>query len=774
MKHAFRLKTICLLLLGMLCTVSVSGMAEPEIYTCESNGFGGSITVTIGVENGQIVDCTIIGEGETPAIGGKTLPEFETQIVERQGQVDSISGATVTSNGVRAALQQAMTQAGLLESNNAVMVPGTYIGEAHGFSYIDYVTISISVSDTEIKDIHLMDHFMKDMDSYENRYLCTGAFERMAPQILEYQSLDVDAVTGATSSSNGIRNAVRNALTSAYCAGGLSTEEAAAAVNEHFTGRKAAKKEDTVELHYDVVVIGAGASGSIASLTALEKGASVLNIEKTFRWGGQSMMTGGPKVYNENTTPEQAEEILAGYNMLISSSRYGPDVEWNDPAYQAEHADVFTPVNGEAYKAVVPASGKAVRTLLENGMKLFILEFSPDPDVVNAFMANLTIDSCISVEDTAEFPSFGMGTTVNYYMGEEYFDRIFESYVQKGGHYLLNTTAKELIYADDTKQQITGVRAYGDDGTTYVVYADAVILASGGYGGNEELMDLWAAGGDEWTYYGWQGNDGDGILMALDAGANPYNLDAYPMSHQRMGYDFVTKFDIQMTEAGQPWSPNDLAIVLACNSDGVFITEDGTNFRSEELGSMNGFAGSMGTYFIGSSYYVVYSDEQLEAYRTQGVKENNMAFMNVGFGVPVNYPLGDWVDNVLGEAMDQNWAWKVASLAEGNQLLDLPEGTLEAAYSADPTELNSAGDTGYTIMRCKGLAISSCGGIQVNGKMQAVRPDGTAIDNLFVTGNDAFGNIMSTGAEYPIGGDAGMFVFGSGSIAGEEAALLTK
>ena len=77
-------------------------------------------------------------------------------------------------------------------------------------------------------------------------------------------------------------------------------------------------------------------------------------------------------------------------------------------------------------------------------------------------------------------------------------------------------------------------------------------------------------------------------------------------------------------------------------------------------------------------------------------------------------------------------------------------------------------------MRCKGLAISSCGGIQVNGKMQAVRPDGTAIDNLFVTGNDAFGNIMSTGAEYPIGGDAGMFVFGSGSIAGEEAALLTK
>ena len=58
--------------------------------------------------------------------------------------------------------------------------------------------------------------------------------------------------------------------------------------------------------------------------------------------------------------------------------------------------------------------------------------------------------------------------------------------------------------------------------------------------------------------------------------------------------------------------------------------------------------------------------------------------------------------------------------------------------------------------------------------MQAIRTDGTVIENLFIAGNDGLGNIMATGAEYPIGGDAGMFVIGSGSIAGEEAAKISK
>jgi len=748
--------------------------SEVSSYAGTATGFGGDVTVCIEVQDGKISAATVTGEEETPDVGGKYLAQFESQIVENQGKIDAVAGATVTSNAVKAALQQAMGEAGLAETASYTMKAGTYEGKAHGFSCIDYVTVEVTVSDKEIQDIELVDTFQDDMDSYENRYMCGGAFETLKPQIMEYQSIGVDSVTGATGSSNGIKNAVRDALEQAFQANGLSEEEAASGVNAMFTTNKPEKKTDVVQLEYDVVVVGAGGAGTIASLTAIDQGVSVLNIEKTFRWGGQSMFTGGPKAYNAETTEEEAQAILEEYEQIIMDSRYGEDTKWNDPDYQAAHADEYTPVNGEAYKAVVPASGKAVKTLVENGMCLYTLAFSPDPEEVDKMMAQIDETWGLTTEEIEEFPSTGMGSTVNYYMGEVYFQKAFESFQEKGGECLLNTTAKELIYKDDTKSEIVGIRAYGDDGTTYEVYAKAIVLATGGYGGNEELMDEWAIGGESWIYYGWQGNDGDGILMALDAGANPYNLEAYPMSHQRMGYQFITQFDTQTTEEGRVWSPNDLTVVLACNGDGVHVTEDGEAFDVTTMGSMNGFAGSMGTYYIGSSYYAIYSEDQLEEYRQNGMEDTTMGFMNVGEGIPQNYPLGDWVDTVLAEAEKQGWAWKVSSLEEGDDLLGLEQGTLAAAYAAEGSELNHDGDEGYVIIRCCGLAISSCGGVEVNGQMQAVRPDGTAIENLFIAGNDGFGNIMSTGAEYPIGGDAGMFVFGSGSIAGEQAATLAN
>lgn len=480
-------------------------------------------------------------------------------------------------------------------------------------------------------------------------------------------------------------------------------------------------------------------------------------------------------------------------------------------------------MNAEAYKAVIPASGKGAKILMENGMHFInpVMDFSamagggmpdmsggipdmgggmpdmgggmPDmgsgmPDMgggipdMSGGMPNMedmgamiaaNDANALSPEAADSFASSGSGTSLNYSMAEKYYSIVFDNYVLKGGDYLLNTSAKELIYEDESKAKVVGVRAYGDDGTTYEIYADAVILATGGYGGNEELMDQWAKGGDDWLYYGWQGNDGDGILMAMDAGANPYNLEAYPMSHQRMGHQFITKFDVQKTESGREWSPNDLTVVLAANDDGVYVTESGENFITDAMGTMGGFYGSMGTYYIGSSYYVVYSEDQLEEYRQHGMKQTSMGFQNVGKGIPRDYPLGDWVDVVLNEAKDQGWAWNVSSLEEGDQLLGLEKGTLAAAYAADGTELNHSGDKSYTIIQCCGLAISSCGGVEVNDKMQAVREDGSPIENLFVVGNDGFGNIMATSAEYPIGGDAGMFVFGSGSIAGEQAAALS-
>lgn len=751
---------------------TVGGGTVSGTFTGMAQGFGGEIKVTLTIEHNQIVDCILEGNSETTDVGGKYIPQFQEDIVRNNGEVDVVSGATVTSNGVKAAVQNALSSAGLGSNSAFLMKPGTYRGKAHGFSCIDYVQVSVNVTEDRITDIHLLDTFQTDRDSYENRYLCQGAYEIMGPEIVEHQSLDVDGVTGATGSSNGIKAAVRNALEQAYIANGISETEAQEAVNQVFTGNKKERTERTVKLEYDVVVVGAGAAGATASLTALDEGARVLNIEKTFRWGGQSMMTGGPKAYNPETSKEEALEIFREYESTIEQHRFGEeDRKWNDETYRQEHGEEYTPVNQEAYMATVPASGKGIRKMAEYGMhfvessmgNMFASEGGETVDIdIHEAMA-VDDSKAITPEDVESFESRGMGNSLSYSVAEEYYETVFERYVQAGGDYLLKTTAKELIYSDDSKTEITGVRAYGEDGTIYEVSAKAVVLATGGYGGNEELMDQWALGGKDWIYYGWQGNDGDGIIMALDAGANPYNLEAYPMSHQRMGSQFITKFPVQEKEDGGLWSPNDLTVVMAVNSDGVYVTETGEAFDPAQMGGiMGGFSGAMGTYYIGSGYYVVYTQEQLEKYRTEGFDNTTMGFQNVGEGIPVNYPLGQWVDTVLQEAVDQGWAWNVDSLEEGDKILGFEEGTLAKSCGADSES--------YFIMKCCGLAISSCGGVEVNGKMQAVKADKTAIENLFIAGNDGFGNIMATGAEYPIGGDAGMFVFGSGYIAGEEAA----
>ena len=678
-------------------------------------------------------------------------------------------------------------------------LPGTYTGSAHDFSCIDKITVEVTVDEMSIVSIELADTFQMDRDSYENPYMAKGAFAQLEPAILAAQSIGVDSVTGATGASTGIKNAVRDALTQAYMAAGLSESDAANAVTATFAKAPAAPERKQETLTCDVVVVGAGAAGTIASLTAQEAGLNVINVEQTFRWGGQSMLTGGPKVFSPLTDEATIEATVEEYEGVNDSSRFGTDAVWNDPAYR--EANGFLDFNHDAYRAVIPASGNGVKTLMRGGVKFSEgLDFSKLGDMMAGGPEGAMPGADAGAMPGAEAPampgsgggdmaalmamsrppvtaeavdSYTSGQNVNYVRAEEGYEKAYQLFVDQGGTALLRTEATELIYGEDGS--ITGVRAQADDGTAYSILAKCVILAAGGFGGNDEMVEQYTPGGSDWIYYGWQCNDGAGIRMALDAGANPYHMDAYPMSHQRMGAEFVTAFDVQQTEEGRLCSPNDLAVVLAVNNDGVYVTADGTPFRTEDIrSSMGGFSGSMASYYLGARYYVAYSASQLKAYAESGIPDTTMGFQNTGEGVPALYPLGDWVDTVLEYAASRGWAWKVSTLAEGDKAIGLPESTLEAAYAADATALNAGEDEYFYVITCTGLSISSCGGIEVNEKMQAVRADGSAIENLFVVGNDSFGNIMSTGAEYSIGGDAGMWCMGSADVAAKTAAAMIQ
>ena len=755
------------LLVTLMLLVSCATVALAEEYTGTATGFGGEVTVIITVEDGNITDCRIDAPDETPDVGGAAAEALSQSIVDNNGIIDGVTGASMTSAAVKAALQQAMEEAGMTQAVDIHMAPGMYTGQAYGFSCIDQITVHVTVSETTIESLEMDDTFLRDMDSYENPYMAQGAFDLLQGRILDNQSIGIDAVTGATGSSTGIKNAIRNALIEAYQAGGATPEEAEAAVNANFMS-PSPKTSEAVELNCDIVVVGAGASGSIASLTAQQNGADVINVERTFRWGGQSMLTGGPKVFSPETTDETLDATVEEYNHVNDDARIGTDAVWNDPEYRAEHTDEFVDYNHEAYRSVIRASGSGALQLMANGVEFSQgidfskLEELPTPPVGG--MPPMATE-LITADDVT---SYTTGSNINYVVAEEGYAKVYDSFIAKGGRALLETAATGLLYDDDGR--IAGITATADNGTNYRIIADKVILATGGFGANEERLDQYTPGGSAWIYYGWQNNVGDGINMALEAGAAPSHMDAYPMSHQRMGAEFVTAYPVETTADGTQCSSNDITVLLAVNPDGVYVNAEGIPFKSEEQRSaMGGFSGSMGSYYLGSTYFIAYSDSQIREYSENGIPDTTMGFQNVGLGVPANMPLGDWVYTVLEYAQSRGWAWKVSSLAEGDSVIGLPEGSLEAAYDADATELNNADAESYWIIQGTGLSISSCGGILVNDKIQAVRADGTVIDNLYVVGNDSFGNIMSTGAEYSIGGDAGMWCLGSGYIAGIDA-----
>ena len=83
--------------------------AQEKELVGSAEGFGGTITVTLTMKGDDIVKASIEGNDETPEVGGAALPELEKQLVEKDGyEIDGVSGATYTSEGVMNAAKDAL------------------------------------------------------------------------------------------------------------------------------------------------------------------------------------------------------------------------------------------------------------------------------------------------------------------------------------------------------------------------------------------------------------------------------------------------------------------------------------------------------------------------------------------------------------------------------------------------------------------------------------------------------------------------------------------
>ena len=200
-------------------------------YTAQAEGFDGPVKVTVTIKNGKITVITNTNT-DTKEYFGKAWAKIRPAILKKQAVygVDTVSGATFSSNGILEATQKALEKAAVKKTTSPTPTPtaapapvkpdtgdssdtdnklykdGTYSGQARGYS--GFVTITLTIKDGKITEVN---NTNSDTMSYFRK-----AWRHLQPSILEKQSADgIDTVSGATFSSNGILEAARSALESA-------------------------------------------------------------------------------------------------------------------------------------------------------------------------------------------------------------------------------------------------------------------------------------------------------------------------------------------------------------------------------------------------------------------------------------------------------------------------------------------------------------------------------------------------------------------------------
>lgn len=462
------------------------GAYTPGTYTASEYGFGGDVVVTLTVgENGGIESAQVVGDSETPEVGGAALDTLAQQILDAQSaEIDGVSGASLTSGACKAAAAAALAEAsgeavekGPTPEGDNLFVPGTYEGASTGFG--GEITATVTVDENAITDIQIVgDHETENIGSF--------AVELLGESIMNAQSPKVDTLTGATVSSNGILKAVNLALTAAGA--DLSRFEDATTVIDP----NAAKSEETLDC--DIVIIGAGGAGMTAAINATQQGKNVILLEKMPYVGGNTTKaTGGMNAAETRYQKACYEEAIA--NKDEKAEDYNDSVE----QFVADTMEGGHQLNNiELVTKMAQESSSAIDWLESIGAPLPKLSFS----------GGASKSRIHSPED---------GSGVGAYLVTRFLNKMNELNI----NVMYNTTATELIKDGD---KIVGVKAESTD-TAYTINASAVILTSGGFGSNEEMLVGYRPDLKGTVSTNAPGVTGDGIVMAQAVGADLVDIE---------------------------------------------------------------------------------------------------------------------------------------------------------------------------------------------------------------------------------------------------------
>ena len=346
-------------------------------------------------------------------------------------------------------------------SSVALAADGTYTGEAQGRN--GAVKVAVTLTDGKITAVKVVSH-------KESTGIADPALERIPAAVTAEQSAAVDAVGGATLTSEAIKQAVLAALVSA----GVDTKPYLKKVDD-----KSAAALPVKDVSSDILVIGAGNSGITAAVKAAESGAKVILIEKRPAAGGVSALNHGGLA--ATGTRYQREEMKETHD--------SPELLYKDMLRVGKNAN--DPVLA---KMVSEHTGEVGDWLIDDLKVAYGAAWVQFPD----HSAHRQI--------SAKGNSVGWQKTM------------LDIFAKHGG--VLMTDMTEFI--TDKDGNVTGVKATGLKGQNYRFDAKSFVLASGGYGAvksmlPERMQDV--------LFYGIPTETGDGFKMGTAIGADTINLE---------------------------------------------------------------------------------------------------------------------------------------------------------------------------------------------------------------------------------------------------------
>ncbi len=393
-------------------------------------------------------------------------------------------------------------------------VSGTFTGSAAGQGGPDKpVTVTVTLENGEITDVTAE-------GPGETDGIGSKAIDQLPGDIVAGNTLDVDAVSGATVTSNAIIEAVTAALAEA----GLTPEDLEAKEVEKDAATDSVKD-------VDVVVVGAGGAGLIAAMTAKDAGKSVLVLESTAMAGGNSVrstggMNAGPTEFQDsNEFGEEAgvEKTLAnaanysGENAdIVKELAATVQTQWDE--YKANPDGYFDSLELFELDTMIGGSGlndiELVKTLAENSADA--IDWL---DENGATLHNVAAFGGASVKRIHR-PVNAEGKVVS--VGAYVLPILEKDVADRGIEVLYNTTAEKLL-KDSGK--VVGVEAKGSQGETVTVNAKAVVLATGGFGANNDMVKELNPALDGYITTNAPGILGQGIKMAQAIGADTVDME---------------------------------------------------------------------------------------------------------------------------------------------------------------------------------------------------------------------------------------------------------